>query len=63
MYQNMNWLFFKMMGEDREILISLKQEHIIDIQICQCRMCDGELSLPNDYKVKNYGENYGQQQH
>lgn len=65
MYQNTSFLFFKMIGEDKDkdIVISLKSERVVDIQICQCRMCDGEKSLTNGQSVKNYQESYGQNQH
>lgn len=44
-----------MIGEDKDkdIIIQLKQERVVDIQICHCRMCDGENSLSNQ-PIKNY---------
>lgn len=57
---NAQQLFFKLDGEDKDkdIVISLKQERVVDIQICQCRMCDGELSLSSNIVVKDYQKNY-----
>ena len=57
---NTQQLFFKLDGEDKDIVILLKQERVVDIQICQCRMCDGEQSLSSDISVKNYQKNYVQ---